>query len=182
MRSAKSTKTACLITAGVMVLSAFLGCNRSLAALRGKTERAIVQGDGSGYSIMTDGQDMVDTARNLVTVAEKYIPGEKALFDDLEAYCRQMEEARTDAGERKNAVLGIRSVCESIHMKLSEVGGVSEKDTGYLAGFEVELDAAMHRMSADPYNGAAKAFNDVEARFPASVLGVFVGPLATFDF
>lgn len=182
MKSAKKNRTACLITAGVVVLSAFLGCNRSLAALRGKTERIILQGDGSGYSISTDGQDLVNTARNLVTVAKKYIPGEKALFEDLERYCRQMEDAKTDSAERKNAALGIRSVCEAIHMRLSETGSLSEKDEGYLVGFQVELDAAMHRMSADPYNDAAQDFNDAERGFPANVLGVFVGPLPTFDF
>lgn len=182
MRSNKSTKTACLITAGVVVLCAFLGCNRSLAALRGKTERAILQGDGSGYSISTDGADMVTTARNMITVAKKYLPGETALFEDLEAYCRQMEEAKTDSAERKNAAMGLRAVCSSIHMRLSEVSALTDKDAGYLAGFEVELDAAMHRMSADPYNDAAQDFNDAEKSFPANVLGLFVGPLQTFDF
>lgn len=182
MRTTKSNRTACLVTAGVVALSALLGCNRSLAALRGKTERAIVQGDGSGYSIATDSQELANTARNLRTVAEKYIPGEGELFRDLETYCQQMEGTRTDAAERKKAALGIRSVCESIQMRLSEVGGVTEKDRGYLAGFEAELDSAMHRMSADPYNAAAERFNDVEDDFPANILGLFVGPLATFDF
>lgn len=183
MRSTKRIRTACLFTAGVMILSALFGCNRSLLSLRGKTALAVVQGDGSGYSIITDCQDLANTARNLRTVAEKYIPGETWLFDSLESYCVKMEEGeRLDVGERKTAVLGVRSVCESIQMKLSEVSGVTEKDRGYLSGFEVELDAAMHRMSADPYNAAAKRFNDVEDSFPANVLGLFVGPLPTFDF
>lgn len=183
MRSAKRIRTACLFTAGVMVLSAFLGCNRSLADLRSKTWRMIAYGDGSGYSIITDCHDMTNTARNLRTVAEKYIPGETQLFDDLEGYCEKLWEGeRLDVGERKTAVLGVRSVCESIQMKLSEVGDVAEKDKGYLAGFEVELDAAMDRMSADPYNAAAERFNDVKDDFPANVLGLFVGPMPTFDF
>lgn len=183
MRTTKSNRTACLVTAGVVALSAFFGCNRSLAALRGDTQLMLSRGDGSGYSVMTDCRHMADTARNLRTVAEKYIPGEQALFDDLEEYCRKLQEGeRLDARERKIAVLGIRSVCESVQMKLSETGGLTEKDRGYLAGFEAELDSAMHRMSADPYNAAAERFNHVKDVFPANVLGVFVGPLATFDF
>lgn len=178
----KSNKTACIVTAAVIVLSAVLGCNRSLAALKGRTERMLTDGGETGYCVATDGEDMVNTARNLVTVAEKYLPADQGLLRELEAYCGQMEDAGRSVDERLNAARGIRSVADSVAMALEETGAVSEKDRGYLAGFDADLDSAMHRMERDPFNKAARAFNEVEKSFPANVLGFLVGPMNWFEF
>ncbi len=178
-----SQKTAVAVAVAVAVASTLFGSHRSLAALRRGVEKTVVEGaDGSGYSIATDGQDMVNVARNLTTVARKYLADE-TLFADLEAYCRQMEEAET-IEDRLNARGGIRSVSETIQTKLAQQSEVTQTDREYLAGFQIDLEAASHSMAMDPYNDLARQFNeDVLGRFPARALGGLTGvkSLPTFD-
>lgn len=180
----KSNKTAICVTAVAVVASTLLGSHRSLAAVRRGVEKTITQGaDGSGYSIATDSQDMVNIARNLMTVAKKYLPADHALFADLEEYCQSLEQAKT-AFEWKNGQNGVQAVCQSIQMALTQTPEVSEQDRAYLAGFQVDLEAAAHSVAMDPYNGLARDFNDnVLGKFPANVLGklTFISPLETFD-
>ena len=178
----RSTKTAWAVTAVVILLCAVLGCNRSLAALRSQTAKLMVTRDADGYCIATDCQDMVNVARNLVTVAQKYLPADTPEFKHVEFYCNQMDQAGTDAGMRMYAAQFLNKTAEDITAKLEEAGELSEKDAGYLSGFDTDLDAAMARMEKDPYNDAARAFNKIEGSFPANVLGFLVGPLDCFEF
>lgn len=178
----RSTKTAWAVTAVVILLCAVLGCNRSLAALRSQTAKLMVTGDADGYCVATDCQDMVNIARNLVTVAQKYLPADTPEFKQVEFYCGQMDEAGTDAGVRMYAAQFLNQTVEDITAKLEETGGLSEKDAGYLSGFAADLKSAMARMEKDPYNDAARAFNQIEGSFPANVLGFLVGPLDCFVF
>lgn len=180
----KSTKTAWAVTAVVVALSAILGCNRSLAALRGEAMGIAIHGDSSGYGVLTDCQDMVNTARNLSTVAQKYLPVDDPSVTKLEALCTQMEDLgqRGDMAVREKTVLELRAACRDLQAELSPHGQVTEKDRGYLSGFEVDLDAAMARMEKDPYNAAARDFNRAKGRFPANVLGFLVKPLHAIEF
>ncbi len=180
----KSNKTAICVTAVAVVASTILGSHRSVAAVRRGVEKTITQGaDGSGYSISTDCQDMVNIARNLMTVGKKYLPENHALFADLEEYCASLEGAKT-VFDWKNGQNGLMSVCQSIQMELAQMPEVSEQDRAYLAGFQVDLEAAAHSIAMDPYNDLARDFNDnVLGKFPANVLGklTFIAPLETFD-
>lgn len=179
----KSTKTAWAVTAVVVALSAILGCNRSLAHLHGQAVMVSIQGSG-GYSILTDCQDMVNTARNLSTVAQKYLPADDPSITKLEALCTQLEDLgqRGDMAVREKTVLELRAACRDLQAELSPHGQVTEKDRGYLSGFDVDLDAAMARMEKDPYNAAARDFNRAKGRFPANVLGFLVKPLHAIEF
>ncbi len=180
----KSNKTALCVTAVAVVASTVLGSHRSLAAVRRGVEKTITQGaDSSGFSISTDSQDMVNIARNLMTVAKKYLPADHALFADLEACCQSLEQAKT-VFDWKNGQNGLMSVCQSIQMELAKTPEVSEQDRGYLAGFQVDLEAAAHSIAMDPYNDLARDFNDnILGKFPANFLGklTFISPLETFD-
>lgn len=184
MSAWRSNKTAICVTAVAVVASTLFGSHRSLAALRRGVEKTITQGaDGSGYSIATDSQDMVNTARNLMTVAKKYLPADHALFADLEDCCRSLEGAKT-APDWKNGQADLRAVCDVLQMELAKLPEVTEQDRAYLAGFQVDLEAAAHSVERDPYNGLARDFNEnILGRFPANFLGklTFIAPLETFD-
>ena len=180
----KSTKTAWTVTAVVIVLCAVMGCNRSLAALRSETARMMVTGDAYGYCIATDCQDMVNVARNVITLTERYTPAPKRLPGDvtLEDYCIQMEKAGTDAKKRVETAQSIRVLAERTMVALEKEETLTERDRAYLAGFRADLASATARMEKDPYNDAARAFNAIQGSFPANVLGFWVGPLECFEF
>lgn len=180
----KSIKTAWAVTAVVIVLSALFGCNRSLAALRSQAMSLAIHGSGSGYSVLTDCQDMVDTARNLSTVSQKYLPGDDKSLARLDSLCDQLEDlgVRGDMAVRGQTVLELRAACRDVQAELDGHGQVSDKDRGYLSGFAVDLDAAMARMEKDPYNDAARDFNRAKGRFPANVLGFMIGDMDPMEF
>lgn len=179
----RSTKTAVLITAAVVAASAVFGCNRSLNALRRDTARTLMFPAGGGeHSIATDGRHMAAVARNLMTVAKKYLPGEGETYAQLEACCQQLDAVHFEAADVRTAVVGIRAACQDLTARLESARGLSEEDKAYLAGFAVDLDGCLHRMENDPYNASAEAFNRKLDAFPANVLGLFVEPLQTVTF
>lgn len=180
----KSTKTAWTVTAVAILLCAVLGCNRSLAALRSQAMGIAIHGSGGGYGVLTDCQDMVNTARNLSTVTRKYLPEDAQALTRLETLCTRLEGLgeRGDMAVRTKTVLELRALCRDIRLEMAERSDVTEKDAGYLSGFDTDLDAAMARMEKDPYNDAARAFNQIEGSFPANVLGFMVGPMDCIEF
>lgn len=180
----KSTKTAWAVTILVILFSAVFGCNRSLASLRLQAMGLAIHGSGSGYSILTDCQDMSGTARNLSTVAQKYLPGDASALTRLDSLCDRMESAgeRWDMAARAETVLELRAACQDVQAELESHGQVSDKDRGYLSGFDADLDAAMARMEKDPYNDAARDFNRAKRSFPANVLGFMIGDMDPMEF
>lgn len=178
----KSAKTAWAVTAVVILLSAVLGCNRSLASESGRVRQMIVTGDEHGYCIATDYQDMVNVARNLMTVGKKYLPAGDPLFARLEEACARTPGERSSSREWVEATRDLRAGTDALIEKLEKTGALTEKDMGYLFGFATDLKSAMHRMESDPYNAAARAFNQVEGSFPARLLGFLVEPLECFSF
>lgn len=179
----RSARAAVLITAAVVVASAFLGCNRSLNALRRETAHTLsFPADGGEYSIATDGKDMAATARNLMTLARKYLPDGEEDYATLEACCRQMDQIYFEASDVRTAAVGIRTACRDLTARLEVAPGLSQRDRDYLAGFSASLDGCLHRMANDPYNAAAEEFNRTLDAFPANVLGIFVEPLQTVTF
>lgn len=186
----KSRKTAIAFTAVAVVASTVLGSHRSLAALRRGVEKTAFSGaDGSGYSIAGDMQEICNIAHNLHTVGKKYLPeNDKRLADLLMA----VEDVETDrdwmlakrpVADRKIALAELTACCDVVQMALKDVG-VSEADSAYLAGFEVDLDSYLDTISRDPYNQLARQFNEETLdKFPANVLGFLTGirPLETFD-
>lgn len=180
---ARSTRTAALITAAVVAASAFLGCNRSLNALRRETAHQLrSSASGGEYSIATDGRDMADLARNMMTLARKYLPDGEDAYTQLEACCQQMESVYFEASDVRTAAVGIQTACRDLAARLEVAPGLSERDRAYLAGFAVDLEGCLHRMENDPYNAAAEEFNRTLETFPANLLGLFVEPLQTVTF
>lgn len=180
---ARSIRPAILITAIVIAASAFLGCNRSLNALRRETAHQLsFPADGGEYSIATDGKAMADVARNMMTLARKYLPDSEEEYAALEACCQQMDHVNFEAADVRTAAVGIRTACRDLAARLEVAPGLTERDRAYLAGFDVDLDGCLHRMTNDPYNAAAEEFNRTLGVFPANVLGIFVEPLQTVTF
>lgn len=182
---ARSTKAAVLITAAVVAASAFLGCNRSLNALRRETAHTLMFNNADAmdhHSIVTDGRSMANIAHNVITVAKKYLIGQEETYAQLEACCQQMDNALFEAADVRTAAVGIRGGCADLIARLESAQGLSEEDRAYLVGFGVDLDGYIHRMENDPYNDAAEEFNRTLETFPANLLGIFVEPLQTVTF
>lgn len=178
----KSTKTAWAVTAVVILLCAVLGCNRSLAALRSQAAGQIVSRDD--YCIRTDCEDMVNIARNLMTLSKMYVgdPNRQPIYAQLEDYCVQMDAAGFDVNKRVEAARCIRVLAEREMDSLEKQETLRTGHADYLAGFRTDLKSVVARMEKDPYNDAARAFNKIEGSFPANVLGFLVGPLGCFEF
>ena len=83
MKFLKSYTGALVVLAAVIVLSAPLGCLRSVNAQRAQVLELFAQGgQGDGGSVASDLQDRIGTAQNLLTVARRY--PEAAGISDLE--------------------------------------------------------------------------------------------------
>lgn len=170
MKFLKSYTGALVVLAAVIVLSAPLGCLRSVNAQRAQVLELFAQGgQGDGGSVASDLQDRIGTAQNLLTVARRY--PEAAGISDLEgAIAWAQGNADPDKGAFPEADVNLGAVCARVIAQL-RAAGVSEKDAQYLYGFEAELSGAADRMSRDEYSKVADRFNrKVLGRFPAVLL------------
>ena len=159
-----------VVLAAVIVLSAPLGCLRSVNAQRAQVLELFAQGgQGDGGSVASDLQDRIGTAQNLLTVARRY-PETDGISDLEGAIAWAQGNADPDKGAFPEADVNMGAVCAQVIAQL-RAAGVSEKDAQYLYGFEAELSGAADRMSRDEYSKAADRFNrKVLGRFPAVLL------------
>lgn len=170
MKFLKSYTGALVVLAAVIVLSAPLGCLRSVNAQRAQVLELFAQGgQGDGGSVASDLQDRIGTAQNLLTVARRY-PETDGISDLEGAIAWAQGNADPDKGAFPEADVNLGAVCAQVIAQL-RAAGVSEKDAQYLYGFEAELSGAADRMSRDEYSKAADRFNrKVLGRFPAVLL------------
>lgn len=170
MKFFKSYTGALTLLAVVIVLALPLGCLRSVHAERAKVLEVFEQGTaGDGYSASSDLQARISIGKNLYTLAGRY--PEAGVGSELAGAVSWAEEnARPDTGAFPEADAALGKACAQAIDAL-RVAGVSERDEGYLRGFEVELEAAADRMRRDGYNIAARRFNEkVLGGLPASLL------------
>ena len=153
MKFLKSYTGALVVLAAVIVLSAPLGCLRSVNAQRAQVLELFAQGgQGDGGSVASDLQDRIGTAQNLLTVARRY-PETDGISDLEGAIAWAQGNADPDKGAFPEADVNMGAVCAQV------------------IGFEAELSGAADRMSRDEYSKAADRFNrKVLGRFPAVLL------------
>ena len=166
----KSTRTALIVTAAVILAAALFGSHRSLNALRKEALTVFSQGEyGDGIGVRSDLARRADACANLCTVAKNSGLGEAP---QVEALRGQVEAFRAGDGPA-HEVVDLLSGAE-----LSEA---SRRD---LSDLKATLDSIALRIRRDPYTGLAQDFNTKTlAAFPANVLGGLTGvrPLTVYQ-
>lgn len=180
MKFLKSYSGAVLVTVVVIALSVLFGAHRSLTAEREAVEALFTQGaDGSGYSIATDLEDCRGIAANLLTVAGRYL--DQSELQTLAGSSNMLADWHGIAAA-KTAYDGLMASSAEVIAKLQS-SDLSEKDAGYVRGFQAELAAKADIIGRDPYHQRAEEFNTVVlGAFPARLLAkvTFVRPAETF--
>lgn len=156
---------AAVILAVAVIGSTIFGAHRSLTAVAAEVQ-------AQGVQVEQDLQSRTGIGANLYTVAGRYLdssdPDLKALDDALTALSGNV----TDQKAQNSLLAALTPVME----KLAQASGLSEKDRGYLSGFQTQLDSLVFTISHDPYTAAAEEFNNKTLRiFPASLLKTVAG-------
>ena len=173
MKFLKSYTGAMVVLVVVIVLSTLLGSHRSLTEARREVEARFAP-------IAGDLQDCLDITANLLTVAERYLDGDR--LSDL-AESRETLAGSTDISDAYTAYQRLLGDAETVSLALEDVS-LSQREAEYVQGFRTDLAAEEDTISRDGYNAAAEAFNtEVLGGFPARLLGTltFVRPADTFQ-
>ncbi len=165
-----------LIMAGAILVSVPLGVNRSFARLREDVEDEYYY-DSTGYAIYEGLDARVGTARNLLTLAERYVDKDPELdvykdnlehvvklcenywFDDIEDADRQVENNRR-LGE---AAQELADRLETLEL--------SEKDKKYPAQLIADMESEQDKIERSSFNDKAREYNARLEKFPANLLG-----------
>lgn len=114
MKFLKSYTGAMVVLAAVIVLSAPLGCLRSVNAQRAQVLELFAQGgQGDGGSVASDLQDRIGTAQNLLTVARRY-PETDGISDLEGAIAWAQGNADPDKGAFPEADVNMGAVCAQV--------------------------------------------------------------------
>lgn len=161
----KSRQGAAVILAVAVIGSTIFGAHRSLTAVA-----ADVQAQGG--QVEQDLQSRAGIGANLYTVAGRYLENSDADMKALDGALTALSGSVTDRKAQDALLAALTPVME----KLTQAEGLSEKDRGYLSGFQTQLDSIAFTISHDPYTAAAAEFNNKTLRtFPANLLKTVAG-------
>ncbi|MEA4955783.1 MAG: hypothetical protein VB096_09795 [Pseudoflavonifractor sp.] len=165
MRFLKSRQGAAVVLAVVVIGSTIFGAHRSLTAVA-----ADVRARGS--HVQQDLQSRAGVGANLYTVAGRYLDSSDADLNALSSALTALSGNVTDQSAQDALLTTLNPVME----KLGKAEDLSEKDRGYLSGFQTQLDSIAFTISHDPYTAAAVEFNNKTlSTFPASLLKTVAG-------
>ena len=168
MEVLKNRKTAALILALVVVLSALLGGWRSLSALSSDVEKAFTEGE-EGFSIQRDLNERMTQAVNLTAVAKRYLSPDDARITAVTDVRNALDAAKTP-GEKYRANQQLSEAFSVLYYALEDMD-LTEKDKEYRGEFYGEMLSRNDTISRDPYNEKAGAFNETLRQFPANLIG-----------
>ena len=172
----KSTRTALIVTAAVILAAALFGSHRSLNALRKEALTVFSQGEyGDGIGVRSDLARRADACANLCTVAQNSGLGETPQVEAL--------RGRVEAFRAGDSAADLTGPAQEVVDLLSgaELSEASRRD---LSDLEATLDSIALRIRRDPYTDLAQTFNTKTlAAFPANVLGGLTGvkPLTVYQ-
>ncbi|MDL2287941.1 LemA family protein [Oscillospiraceae bacterium OttesenSCG-928-F05] len=177
---ANSAVAKCIMVLTV-ALSVFLGPFLTLGAMRQAAEDIFFLGAYSdGLSINSDLEEAAAEARNLVTVAERYLPeGDSRMNAVLEAASHLVNTPFVDEKNAAAASL-IRAVSALEAAVAAEA--LSDSDAQYVARSLTNFNGRFKTIANDPYHREAQRFNDTLRRFPARLFGALLNirPLELF--
>lgn len=167
-----------LVMAGMILVSVPFGANRSLNRLREETRDEAYYYDSTGYAIYEGLEKQQAAARNLITVAERYVesnPGLDPYLDEL-TYRADFCEKFYDPGDPKEAE-SYGLLVEAARGLSGQLEGIrlNEKDEKYPRQLIAEIESEQDKLERSSYNDEAREFNETLTRFPASLLGELTG-------
>ena len=160
-----------LLLAAVLV-STYVSARNGLSEVLDSVELAFIEGtDGSGYSIYTDLQNRVALARNLETVALRYLDETCESIRDLETAADALEGER-DPEKAYRANTALDEAAAAVNAQLEQLA-LSDTDESYRIGIMTDLESYNATISHDGYNEYVKSVNEETlSRFPANIFRI----------
>lgn len=183
----KKSAIGALFMAAAILVSVPLGVNRSFARMREEVEGQYYL-DLTGYAIWDGIDKRVDTAKNLLTVAERYTEQDPELdtyMDNLERAALECENTHVDDVQEVGEIVERNARIGEEAQKLAdrlETLDLSEKDAKYPRQLMADLDAEHDKIQRSSYNDEAIAYNNKLEKFPVNYLQRVSGlePLGIF--
>lgn len=168
---------AAVMTAAILI-SVPLGAGRSLRELR-EDSAGDYYSDDTGYAVYEGIETRLADAKNLLTLAEKYVDGNPELdpyIDELDYRISRLEDVtygRDYVQEAEtNELLG--EAAQALYEELEKIS-LSEKDAGYPIQLIKNLESEQDKLERSSFNDDARAFNARLEKFPASLLSDLLG-------
>lgn len=170
----KEAKTACIILAAAVMISAPLGFVNTTNRMYDKVAAEFQYGiEKDGISIQSDLVARASAAYNLATVAKRY------MAEDSETLLAVLQASEAlNKAEGPSAKYAANEELDVVFTRLYEILGgmeLSEKDEQYRKSLNAEMKSLSVTISNDPYNQLAEEYNQKLERFPANLLGRILG-------
>ena len=189
-KGAKKGKNAvpALIMAILIALSVPLGVNRSFDRLREDVEDEYYY-DSTGYALWEGVDSRRESAKNLITIAEKYVDEYPELQTPINALGHRVLEENTYLSledETFSNIVKINSELTqdayALYEALDKVT-LSEKDEKYPRQIMAELDSEQDKLQRSSYNDLAREYNARLEKFPVNFLRHLSGvkPMGVFE-
>lgn len=170
----KKNAIGALAMAGMILASVPFGAGRSLNRLREETLDDAYYYDSTGYAIYEGLEKQREAARNLITVAERYVESSPELdpyLDELK-YRADFCEAFYDPGNpREVESYGLLVKASQELYEQMEQMKLDEKDEKYPRQLISEIESEQDKLERSSYNDGARGFNERLEKFPANLLG-----------
>lgn len=176
-----------LIMVLLIVIAVPTGIKKSVNRLREDAAGSYYY-DKTGYRIWSGIEERIATARNMITVAERYKDqiGVTTLIDEVEYQISLYEAAYSwedDYFDQQAAAnFGLGNAVQGLY-DLLQLAPLSERDADYLSGFIAQMRSEQDKIARSSYNDDAREFNEKLRKFPVNALKGMLGlrELATFD-
>ncbi len=172
----KKSVIGALFMAAAVLVSVPLGVNRSFARIREEVEGEYYCDSATGYAIWDGIDKRVGTAKNLLTVAERYTeqdPELDAYMDNLERAALECENTHFDDVQEVGEIVERNARIGEEAQKLAdrlETLDLSEKDAKYPRQLISDMDSEQDKIERSSYNDEAIAYNNKLESFPVNYL------------
>lgn len=181
----KKNAIGAIVMAVLIVVSLPLGTNRSLTREREKALENSYYYDRTGYAIYDGLEQQETSARNLITVAERYVeqaPELDPYLDELTYradYCQSFFD--NGSPEEVESHQALMQAAQAMSEQLEQIE-LKEKDQKYPRELIADMEAEQDKLERSSYNDDARAFNQKLEKVPARFLYKLLGikPLGVF--
>lgn len=176
-----------LIAALMVVIAIFFGTRSSLMSMRNEALEYFTDGDPAkslDYGIVYDLEQRVVHAKNVVTIAKRYISSSDAFIKNIETDCEHIEKAT----EPNKLYKYNEELEKDVYALIDYIDGMkidlNETDAEYIVEAYVNFESDNQRIGHSEYNNKAKEFNAILSTFPTSITSklAFVKPLSLFAY
>lgn len=175
MAGTQSRKFAFLATILMIVAAIYLGGLRSLYALRSTAEEYYYVGSERSNSVVSYLEAEVSTARNLLTVAARYIPEDDSGALKLEDVAYELDsELYINPSLAAQKSENLKQEFTLLADRLDNMT-LSDSDSDYVRSLRSSMNSRQNQIAGNPYNEAAQKYNDAIQQFPANLLSEITG-------